>query len=157
MNTIDFRHIERESVRKKRAQSREALKAASEKQAELRRAGKLERLDPIEQAKRSPQSKRKALRAYYWDWTGCAINRPVPKEMREEYKSLCEEAKGNYRPTIDKICFECVGAGADPNPPRLIRDCECTDCPLHPVRPHQKLKGRGKHAREASPGAFNPV
>lgn len=34
-------------------------------------------------------------------------------------------------------CWDCVGAGADANPRKEIRECKCSTCPLHPVRPFQ--------------------
>lgn len=51
---------------------------------------------------------------------------------------------------VKERCFECVGGDADPTPsPKVrVRDCECTDCPLHPVRPWQDLKGRGSSVRD---------
>jgi len=51
-----------------------------------------------------------------------------------------ERAQANprsLRSAINGKCFDCVGAGADPNPPRLIRECSSARCPLHPVRPYQ--------------------
>lgn len=48
----------------------EALRRASERQRELRAAGKLVRLDPIEKARRDPKSKSKAIVAKCWDCNG---------------------------------------------------------------------------------------
>ena len=59
----------------------------------------VERLDPIEKARRNPRSLRFAINAKCWD---------------------------------------CVGAGADPNPRLRIRECPCSCCPLYPVRPYQR-------------------
>ena len=42
-------------------------------------------------------------------------------------------------------CWDCIGAGADPNPRQAIRDCAIRDCSLWPVRPYQTPGG-------ASPG-----
>lgn len=52
------------------------------------------------------------------------------------------KAKANpqsLRLAINGKCWDCIGAGADPNPRRLIRDCEVTDCALWPVRPYQSV------------------
>jgi hypothetical protein len=77
-----------------------ALEAAHLKLAEMKAAGiKVVPLNPIEKARRNPQSLR------------CAI---------------------------DGKCFDCVGAGHDPNPRGAIRDCAISDCTLWPVRPYQR-------------------
>jgi len=55
---------------------------------------------------------------------------PIEKALKNP-KSL--------RAAINGKCWDCVGAGADPNPRKLIRKCECgKNCPLYPVRPYQK-------------------
>jgi hypothetical protein len=36
---------------------------------------------------------------------------------------------------IKATCWDCVGAGADPNPRNEIRTCKSQQCPLVPVRP----------------------
>ena len=75
------------------------LDLARQAAAAKRAAGiSLERLDPIEKARRNPKSLRLAINGKCWD---------------------------------------CVGAGADPNPRGAIRECAITDCTLHPVRPYQ--------------------
>ncbi len=43
----------------------------------------------------------------------------------------------SLRAAIDGKCWDCIGAGADPNPRGAIRDCAIRDCTLHPVRPYQ--------------------
>ena len=42
------------------------------------------------------------------------------------------------RLAINGKCYDCVGAGNDPNPRGAIRDCAISDCTLHPVRPYQR-------------------
>jgi hypothetical protein len=76
------------------------LQLAQKKQREMREAGIApERFDPIEKARRNPNSLRAAINAKCWD---------------------------------------CVGAGFDPNPRRLIRECPCGKyCGLYPVRPYK--------------------
>lgn len=76
------------------------LKRANEKKREMRESGiPIERLDPIEAARRDPSSLRRAINGKCWD---------------------------------------CIGAGNDPNPRRAIRDCGIVACTLHPVRPYQR-------------------
>jgi hypothetical protein len=48
---------------------------------------------------------------------------------------------GSLRLAVNAKCWDCVGAGADPNPRGLIRDCTCgSSCPLYSVRPYQAKK-----------------
>ena len=76
------------------------LELAQRKRAELKEAGiKVVILNPIEKARRNPQSLRYA---------------------------------------INGKCFDCVGAGDDPNPRGAIRECAIRDCTLWPVRPYQR-------------------
>lgn len=61
-------------------------------------------------------------------------------EGRLEVLDPIEKAVRN--PTSRKLaiaakCWDCVGAGADPNPRREIRECPITKCGLWPVRPYQ--------------------
>lgn len=77
-----------------------ALDMARARRAEMTAAGiVVERLDPIEKARRNPKSLRLAINGKCWD---------------------------------------CIGAGNDPNPRGAIRDCVIRDCTLHPVRPYQR-------------------
>jgi hypothetical protein len=81
------------------------LQKAQLRMQELRAKGELhiERLDPVEKARRNPKSKTLAIKAH---------------------------------------CWECMGAGADPNTKQNIRDCGVTTCALHPHRPWQNVSGR---------------
>lgn len=45
---------------------------------------------------------------------------------------------------INAKCWDCQGGDADPLPRRRIGQCECVDCPLHPVRPYQKQANKPK-------------
>lgn len=47
----------------------------------------------------------------------------------------------NRKLAINAYCYGCVGAGADPNPRGLIRDCEVAGCALYGVRPYQAKAG----------------
>ncbi|MDE2468840.1 MAG: hypothetical protein KGL35_08870 [Bradyrhizobium sp.] len=89
-------------------------------------------------------SRAKALKAYYRDLAG--VDTVPPPDWRgcmDEYKANVAAAKGkSLKDLIQGICFECVGAGADPNPKILVRDCAILNCPLRAVRPWQNLKGR---------------
>lgn len=44
----------------------------------------------------------------------------------------------SLRKAINGKCWDCVGAGHDPNPRKEIGQCPSTDCPLWNVRPYQK-------------------
>lgn len=45
---------------------------------------------------------------------------------------------GSLRKAVTAMCFDCIGAGHDPDFRGSIRECPCSDCPLYPVRPYQK-------------------
>lgn len=56
-------------------------------------------------------------------------------------KNPIEKARENptsLRKAINGKCWDCIGAGQDPNPRRAIRKCVIKDCTLWPVRPFQK-------------------
>ena len=71
------------------------------------------------------------------------------REMRaagEQVKHLnpIEKAQGNpnsLRCAINAKCFDCQGRDYDPCVEWRIGNCEISDCPLFPVRPHQHLEG----------------
>lgn len=88
-------------------------------------------------------SRAKALKAYYRDLAGVdKCSWPDKRAAIDEYKANVEAAKGKpLKVLIESICFECVGAGADAAPKIRVRDCQIFDCPLHPVRPWQKVLG----------------
>jgi hypothetical protein len=44
----------------------------------------------------------------------------------------------SLRLAVNAKCADCVGWHGDPGARGRIRDCSCTKCPLHPVRPYQK-------------------
>lgn len=55
-----------------------------------------------------------------------------------------EKASANpnsLRAAIDAKCFDCEGGDADPRVQWRVGNCVCPDCPLYPVRPHQRLMG----------------
>lgn len=56
------------------------------------------------------------------------IKNPIEK-LQEEPKSL--------RRAINAMCFDCVGAGHDPDWRGAVRECPCYNCPLYQVRPCQ--------------------
>lgn len=119
------------------------LEIARKKQAEKRAAGiKVSRVSIIEKAIRNPKSRSLALKAYYWDFVGCTLN-PVTTDLRKEYKGLYTAAQqGGLAATLKNTCLECVGGNDDPGPKLQVKRCQCIDCPLHPVRPWQKISGR---------------
>ena len=70
-------------------------------------------------------------------------------EMRQagivpQRRNPIEKAHANptsLRAAIDAKCFDCEGGDADPSIWWRIGNCVCPDCPLYPVRPHQRLFG----------------
>jgi hypothetical protein len=48
------------------------------------------------------------------------------------------ENPNSLRLAINAKCYDCIGQDADPDWRGSIRNCLCKDCPLYPVRPHQK-------------------
>ena len=61
----------------------------------------------------------------------------------------------SIRKAVTAKCFDCVRAGWDSNPRRLVRECTITDCPLWPVRPWQRQQGREHQPSEGS--MFSPA
>ncbi len=57
------------------------------------------------------------------------IKNPIEK-ANENPKSL--------RLAINGKCWDCIGAGCDPNPREAIKNCVIKDCTLWPVRPYQE-------------------
>lgn len=104
------------------------------------------RLNPLERAKQKPKSLALALRAYRWEMSGADRNDRDPDAKRackQDYKDAMAALKGqSKRKVINETCFNCVGGYADPGPKLRVRDCGCTACPLHPVRPWQGIRGR---------------
>jgi len=114
-----------------------ALEKAQARLREMRAAGV-----KIKRVSRLPTLKR-----YYRDFYGVDENKNDPGQptlCRLDYNTRMAELRGvNLRPVVESICFECVGGNDDPGPKLRVRDCACLDCPLHPIRPWQRLKGRG--------------
>lgn len=105
-----------------------------------------------------------ALKRYYRDFYGVDENKNDPGQptlCRLDYNTRMAELRGlNLRPVVESICFECVGGNDDPGPKLRVRDCACRDCPLHPIRPWQRLKGRSgakTDADDPSGGLSNDV
>lgn len=96
----------------------------------------------------APQSRRmsraKPLRDYYRDFFGLNDRQgPDRAALRADYKAAIADLKGkSLKREVESICFECVGGDSDPGPKLRVRDCRCRDCPLHPVRPWQSIRGR---------------
>jgi hypothetical protein len=67
------------------------------------------------------------------------------QEMKEQGIEI-ERLDPIQKLAINAHCFGCVGAGADPNPRGLIRDCEVAGCALYGVRPYQSKTGVGGEA-----------
>ena len=62
---------------------------------------------------------------------GIPVERLDPIEKAMRYPQ-------SLRFAINGKCWDCIGAGHDPNPRGAIRDCEIDDCTLWPVRPYQR-------------------
>lgn len=110
--------------------------------AELRATGGVKRV-----------SRAKALSNFYRDLAGvdnCV--HPDKRDAINEWKANVAAAKGkSLKSLVEAICFECVGAGADPAPKLAVRDCAIEDCPLRPIRPWQTLEGRVKSEPASEP------
>ncbi len=102
---------------------------------ELRAAGAVKRV-----------SRAKALSDYYRELAGVdACVWPDKRGAIDEWKANVAAAKGtSLKEKVEAICFECVGAGADPAPKLAVRDCAFSGCPLRSIRPWQSLKGRSQ-------------
>lgn len=101
-----------------------------------------------------------ALKRYYRDFYGVDANKKDPGQPTlcyQDYNARMAELRGQQLgKVVQTICFECVGGDDDPGPKLRVRDCRCMDCPLHPVRPWQRLKGRsgGGSAAAIAPALF---
>jgi hypothetical protein len=80
-------------------------------------------LTPLQNA----QQKIRAMRA-----AGIAIERLDPLEKARSNPT-------SFRHAINAKCFDCVGRGFDANWRTEVKNCQITECGLHPVRP---FKGR---------------
>lgn len=124
------------------------IQAAQAKLKQMRAAGTLtigERKTPLQRHQDNPTSLAWALKAYYYDLAGVDLNADSPEEhanANREYRRARENLKGQpKRQLINRICKDCVGYGADPAGVKRIATCECSDCPLHTVRPYQRVTG----------------
>lgn len=88
--------------------------------------------------------------------TALERGRRVQRERRERGESIeildpIAKARRNprsLRAAINGKCWDCIGAGADPNPRGAIRDCPAVACTLWPVRPYQ---ASAQESSEAEP------
>lgn len=133
-----------------------ALEAANAAMREKRERGeKIERLNPVEKARRDPKSRPKALRAYYWDLNLVEQNkgldgvsaRDLAGDARAQRAAILAEHGNSHVRAIKGICQNCVGGNADAGMRISIRDCQVGECPLHPVRPYQAARGRPPSVR----------
>lgn len=93
----------------------------------------------------------KAVAAYWREHFG--LNEPTQgadrKELIAEYREHMRGIRGTpLKAHVEQTCWECVGGDDDPNPRKRVRDCQCTDCPLHPVRGWQKTVGAVSEPQE---------
>jgi len=141
------------------------------------------RRNPLAQARARPQSRARALRAYYWEMAGCGLNQGCAdaplREMRREADDnfrrrviltapsnhplhISGEPGRGHAAVVKATCAWCAGehrpGHSEPaNAPRLVRGCAITDCPLWRVRPWQNAQGRGRHARKPDAAVLEPV
>lgn len=109
------------------------------------------RLDAHDLAEADPESRPKAVRAFWWDMEKVRANRHTPeyREQRNSAEGLYAGSRGRareigWKAVIRAICLGCVGgdpdnpkkqySAAEPAPRNQIKNCECTDCPLHRLR-----------------------
>lgn len=85
---------------------------------------------------RKSKSKATALNLYLKEHNGLLHN-PVTDQMRHELSEALANVKGRNVPAIREICRNCVGDGFDGNCPKLIRECEITNCFLYSIRPYK--------------------
>ena len=138
------------------------IKAARAALKARREAGeKIVVLNPIEKARRKPTSRALAIRAECYDCVGARRNANTNRLIQEcsvpecglhhirPYQATPPKGQQRLAEAIKNKCFMCVGGDADPGPRLRVRDCQIHDCPIYPVRPWQKIKGRSKR-KEAS-------
>ncbi len=73
------------------------------------------------------------------------LHTPEAREARKNAEPFDPIAKSKRQPkslrmAINAKCWDCVGAGVDPNPRQAIRECGGTRCPLYFSRPYQLEK-----------------
>lgn len=78
-----------------------------------------------------------ALRAGLEAWKASGGERGAPKDPIEKLA----EAPTSLRAAVTAKCWDCQGRDADPAPKWRIGNCSCDTCPLHAVRPWQRLAG----------------
>lgn len=124
----------------------DALREANAKRRAQVAAGEAPQPRPpanaVEQAKRDPKSKTKALRAYCWDMEKVIENQGTPEAMTQRrvaesnYRGLRKRSREIGLPALIKaICWDCVYGDVDPGGGDRIVNCTAASCPLHPVRP----------------------
>jgi len=134
-----------------------ALERANRERAERQARGEpLPKPKSIfERHRLNPRSLALALKAYYLDMEGALHGSSGPDFPYKEQRAIAMAAyaagrKRGLRPTINQTCLWCVHATDDPGGVQRVRECACTDCPLHAVRPYQK--DRGKTAESGNVG-----
>jgi hypothetical protein len=125
--------------------NRANLELARTRAAELRALGQTpEHLDPLERARRNPQSLALAVVSRCWECVGCDADPDPRGNIRDCKVSGCPlrplrpyagPVSASRRAAINAKCKRCMGP--DPNVNSRIRECHIATCPLHPVRPYQ--------------------
>lgn len=130
------------------------------------------KMTPFDRLKITPLSRPLAARCYWWDVEKVLANRGTPEGriQREtadaKFSESRQEAKRiGWKGAIRAICLRCVGGDPeDPTKPNVndpdlsprnqIRECACSDCPLHPVREwrvSEKLRQTRKAGGDSPP------
>lgn len=151
------------------------LQLAQERMAELRREAaargeKLTVMNPIEAARANPKSKSRAILAYYWDLDLIEQNKgsadanvgEMRRQARANHKAAIKNSGGPAK-AIKAICYHCVGGvdsvdvlvgeaclGGEVGGRPRVRNCQVTECALHPHRPWQKIRSRPDAGDSAS-------
>jgi hypothetical protein len=94
----------------------------------------------VSKSKTNPGDKASALRE--WREKRNAMGDKAPPIVTLDPIQKARENPTSLRAAINGKCWDCAGAGADPNTRKAIRECKCGDyCTLWSVRPYQKKKG----------------
>ena len=75
------------------------------------------------------------------------LRRAQRAQAEKGVRRLSPAAKHSRKPlslrlAVSHYCWDCSGGDSDPGVAWRIGNCEVGGCPLHPVRPHQRLLGR---------------
>lgn len=79
------------------------------------------------------------------EWRAARVVAGDQSERLDPLQKAIQNPK-SLRLAINAKCWDCVGAGKDPNPRKMIRECACGSyCPLFPVRPYQEKESQSQN------------